>query len=167
MRRRPLKIPKPVKGQESVWDYPRPPRIEAVSQRVRVELGGRVIADTLGALRLLETACPPVILLPPTDVDASVLVLTARRTLDDWLGITDHYDLRVGDRVRSFAAWSHPDPPPPFRALREYLGFHPARVDACWVGHQRARPIADTDAPGWVTPNLVGPFKGAPGTEDW
>lgn len=110
MRRKPLNIVRPAKGQESVWDYPRPPRAEAVSDPIRVELGGRTIAESSSAVRILETASPPTYYLPPRDVDSSVLEPSEYRSFCEWKGTAHYFTLRVGDQVSRDAAWCYPDP---------------------------------------------------------
>ncbi len=163
----PVNIIKPGQGQTSVWDYPRPPSVEAVTEVVRVLWLGRTVAETYGAVRLLETASPPTYYVPPSDVDPSLLVPGDRRTFCEWKGTAQYFDLRLGDQVSPEAAWSYPDPLQPYRALREYLSFYPGRVTACYVGSTRVKPQPGAYYGGWVTPDLVGPFKGEPGTEGW
>jgi uncharacterized protein (DUF427 family) len=165
--RRPLDVPRPAPGQESVWDYPRPPRLEAVPQRVRVVLGGVTIADSVRALRVCETASPPTYYVPPDDVLPGVLEPAAGQSVCEWKGAARYWTARAGDRVAPRAAWSYPSPRPDFVALRDHVAFYPGRVDACLVGDEPVRPQAGGFYGGWITANLVGPFKGEPGTEGW
>jgi uncharacterized protein (DUF427 family) len=164
MRPEPV-IPRP--GQESVWDYPRPPRVEACSKRIRVVFNGITVADTRAALRVLETSQAPVYYLPPTDVRRVHLVGEERLTLCEWKGLASYFTIKVGDRVAVQAAWSYPDPTRDYEMLRGYFAFYPGHVDACYVDHEQARSMPGDFYGGWITDDVVGPFKGGPGTERW
>ena len=166
-RVRPAGIVVPGPGQESVWDYPRPPRVEQVSRRVRVEFAGRVLADTGRALRVCETSSPPGYYIPPADVDLDTIVASERTSFCEWKGVARYWTVRVGDRVAKDAGWSYPEPDAGFEAIRDYLAFYPRRMDACFVGTDRVMPQPGFYYGGWVTPELVGPFKGVPGSESW
>lgn len=154
-------------GQESVWDYPRPPRIEPVEARVRVEFAGMVLADTRRALRVCETSSPPAYYIPPADVRMDHLLPSARTSFCEWKGVAAYWSVVDGARHAKDAAWSYPEPDPGFESIRDYLAFYPGRMDACWVGEQRVTPQPGFYYGGWVTPDLVGPFKGVPGSESW
>ncbi len=154
-------------GEESVWDYPRPPRVEAALLPVRVELGGRVLAASTRALRVVETASPPAYYVPPGDVDTSCLEPSPLESFCEWKGLARYHHLRVGSRFARDAAWSYPEPEAGFHALRDHLAFYPGRVDACFLGRERVRPQPGPFYGGWVTGAIKGPFKGEPGTEAW
>ncbi len=154
-------------GQESVWDYPRPPRIEPSTRRVRVEFAGVLVAETRAAKRVLETSQPPAWYLPPEDVRLDLLEPSARRSFCEWKGTARYWTLRVGERCAEDAAWSYPDPTPGFQTIRDHLAFYPGRVDACWVDDERVRPGPGDFYGGWITSEVVGPFKGGPGTTGW
>jgi uncharacterized protein (DUF427 family) len=166
-RSRPATVVIPGPGQESVWNYPRPPRVEPVYKRIRVQFGGVTIADTTQALRVVETSCPPVYYVPPEDVRVGFLTLARRITLCEWKGTAHYWNVKVGDRIAAASAWGYPDPVIGYEAIRDYLAFYPQRMDACWVGAQRVKPQPGWYYGGWVTSDIVGPFKGAPGTEAW
>ena len=166
-RVRPGDIVAPGPGRESVWDYPRPPRVETVERRVRVEFAGRLLADTGRALRVCETASPPVYYIPPADVDLPALDPSERTSFCEWKGVARYWTVRGNGRVAKDAAWSYPDPDPGFEAIHDYLAFYPRRMDACHVGTDRVTPQPGFYYGGWVTPELVGPFKGVPGSESW
>jgi len=157
----------PGPGQESVWDYPRPPRLEPARRTVRVVLAGAVVAESARALRVCETASPPVYYLPPEDVRRDRLEPSRRRSFCEWKGEACYWSLRVGERFVPDAAWSYPTPDPDFVALRDHLAFYPGRVDGCFLDGERVRPQAGDFYGGWVTDEIVGPFKGEPGTEGW
>jgi uncharacterized protein (DUF427 family) len=157
----------PGPGQESVWDYPRPPRIEDCTRHIQVVHDGRVIAETRRAKRVLETSSPPVYYIPPEDVRGEYLTPSPRTTICEWKGRAAYHTLTVGDRRPVDAAWSYPEPTPAFAALRGYIAFYAGRVDACFVDGERVRAQAGDFYGGWITPEIVGPFKGDPGTGHW
>ncbi len=157
----------PERKQESVWDYPRPPRVEPTGKLIRVIFNGETVAETQRALRVLETSHPPVYYIPPEDVRMALLTRTARRTLCEFKGVASYWSLRVGERVAENAAWAYLDPAPGYEALKGYLAFYPGKVDACYVDGERVRPQEGDFYGGWITAEIVGPFKGGPGTEGW
>ncbi len=162
-----IQIVPPGPGQESVWDYPRPPRLESVATRVRVEFGGRTLADTTRALRVCETASPPTYYIPQADIEMGLLEPSSRTSFCEWKGVASYWSVRGPDRKAADAAWSYPRPSPAFAPLRDAIAFYPRRMDACWVGEHRVEPQPGLFYGGWVTPGLVGPFKGSPGSEGW
>ena len=157
----------PQAGQESVWDYPRPPRVEPVTLRVRVLVGDVTLADSVDARRVLETSHPPVYYLPQADVVMSYLTPTERTTFCEFKGRARYWTLRVGDREVPNVAWSYPAPARGFEAIRDHLAFYPSKVDACYVGNERVQAQAGDFYGGWITADIVGPFKGGPGTTGW
>ncbi len=166
-RERPERIDTPGPSQESVWDYPRPPRVERVGQRVRVELAGIVLADSGEAYRVLETASPPAYYVPPAHVQREYLEPSEHSTLCEWKGTARYWSIRVGDRLVENGGWSYRDPFDGYEIIQDFLSFFAGKVDACYVGEQRVVPQAGGYYGGWVTSNIVGPFKGDPGTESW
>ena len=152
---------------ESVWDYPRPPRVEPCSRRVRVELAGVMLADSTQALRVLETSQPPGIYIPPADVACEHLRPSAHRTFCEWKGIASYFDVEVGFGRSESAAWHYPEPVPDYAELAGHVAFYPARVDACWLDEERAETNPGDFYGGWITSEIAGPFKGAPGTAHW
>lgn len=154
-------------GQESVWDYPRPPRLEKSQRRVRVALNGTVIADSARALRVLETSHPPTYYVHPDDVVWEfVRPATARGTVCEWKGLARYWTVEVGDVRVDASAWSYPDPTPNFAELVDHLAFYPARFE-CHLDDELVRPQPGAFYGGWVTDDLAGPFKGEPGTLGW
>ena len=152
---------------ESVWDYPRPPRVEASQKLVRVEFAGEVIAETTRACRVLETSHPPVYYIPLEDVRREFLRPSRRRTYCEFKGQASYYDLVVAGREVREAAWYYPEPSARYEVLRDHVAFYPGRVDAAWVGDEQVTPQEGDFYGGWVTSEVVGPFKGAPGTAGW
>lgn len=163
---RPPRI-EPGPGQESVWDYPRPPRVERTEARVRVVHLGVVVADTTAAWRVLETSQPPAFYLPPDDVDLSLLRPSGTRTFCEWKGVASYADLEMGDVRVPDACWWYPDPNPAVASIRGHLAFYAQKVDACWVDDEQVQANEGSFYGGWITSRVVGPFKGAPGTLGW
>jgi uncharacterized protein (DUF427 family) len=155
-------------GQESVWDYPRPPRLERDSREIVVKVGNVEIVRTTRALRLLETASPPTFYLPFADALSEVLVPTAGagRSHCEWKGAARYWSLVVGDTRLDAVAWSYPEPNAPYAALRDHFSLYPGRV-ACFVDGERVQPQEGGFYGGWVTREIVGPWKGGPGTGGW
>ncbi|MGD2068992.1 MAG: DUF427 domain-containing protein [Gemmatimonadota bacterium] len=173
-QRRPPWAEEPGPGRVSVWDFPRPPRLETVDRPVRVEHAGVVIADTRGALRVVETAGAPVYYIPPGDVRTDLLESVPGSSLCEWKGRAVYHDLALppgltgGRAIRvPRAAWSYPDPSRGWEAIRGHVAFYASRLDCCRVGDDLVRPQPGGFYGGWVTPDLAGPIKGAPGTHHW
>jgi uncharacterized protein (DUF427 family) len=162
----PTPIP-PGPDEESVWAYPRPPRLERVPSRLRVVFAGRTIADTMAGWRVLETSHPPTYYFPLPDVDADVLGPPRRAGICEWKGRAVLYDVAVGARRAEGAAWAYPDPTPDFRAIAGCIAFYAGPMEACFVGEARATPQPGGFYGGWITPGVVGPFKGGPGSMGW
>ena len=157
----------PGPGQESVWGYPRPPRMEDVEEKVKVVFGGVTIAYTRRAKRVLETSHPPVYYVPPEDIRMECLRPSAGTSYCEWKGRGSYYDVVTEDRTEERAAWFYPSPTGSFRDLKDYVAFYPSKMDACWVGGEKVEAQEGDFYGGWVTSNIVGPFKGAPGTWGW
>lgn len=157
----------PAAGQESVWDYPRPPRLEKVSEKLRVFFNDELIADTVDGFRVLETSHPPVYYIPP---DACVQKYLCRAPGGSWCefkGNAVYWSLDVDGRQAEKAAWSYPVPSAAFAGIAGHLAFYASRVDACWVGDERVQPQQGDFYGGWITSRIVGPFKGGIGTRGW
>ena len=163
---RPPRI-EPGPGQESVWDYPRPPRLERTDRRIRVAHGGAVVADTTAAWRVLETSQPPAYYLPPADVDRSLLVPSPEHTFCEWKGLASYASVRVPGHVAVDAAWWYPEPTAAFEPIRDHLAFYAQKLDECWVDDEQVAANEGSFYGGWITSWVVGPFKGAPGTAGW
>ncbi len=162
-QRRPDFAVEPGPGQESVWDYPRPPALVPCSRRVEVSAADRLIAVSRRTVRILETASPPTFYLPPEDVDWSLLDAVAGSSFCEWKGRAGYFALRGRQSV---VAWSYPEPTPEFAAIAGYVSFYPGRV-RCTVDGETVRPQPGDFYGGWVTEDVVGPFKGEPGTGHW
>ena len=155
------------KRKESVWDYPRPPRLENFPGHIQVIFNGQVIADTRQAKRVLETSHPPVYYIPPEDIDMQVLKKSSGISFCEWKGQAYYYSVVVGQRRADKAAWYYPAPAEPFSALEGHVAFYPKPMDACTVDGEKVIPQPGGFYGGWITSRIVGPFKGEPGTAGW
>ena len=144
---------------ESVWDYPRPPRIEPVAQRIRIEFAGHNIADTTRAFRVLETSHPPTYYIPKQDFLRGILIKTEDHSTCEWKGQALYWSIDLNNRLAVNAAWSYEDPLFGFEPIRGYLAVYASRVDACYVGDEKVQPQNGNFYGGWITTNLTGPFK--------
>ncbi|MEM9177408.1 MAG: DUF427 domain-containing protein [Myxococcota bacterium] len=156
---RPAFAQEPGPGEESVWDYPRPPRIVADPRPVEVRFGERVLASTSRAVRVLETASPPTFYIPPDDVDLATLAESGRTSICEWKGQAVDFDLVGGPES---VAWCYPRVFPEFASIAGWIAFYPARVE-CLVAGERVRPQPGGYYGGWITDEIKGPVKGEPG----
>ncbi len=154
-------------GQESVWDYPRPPKLEPVPARITIDFNGARIADTTSAYRVCETSHPPTYYLPPDSFLSGVLQRVSGESWCEWKGLAGYYDIVVNDKRADRAGWFYPDPFPDFRALKDHVAVYAHLMDACHVAGERVTPQPGNFYGGWITSTVVGPFKGAPGTLGW
>lgn len=152
--------------RESVWDYPRPPRIEPVDRRVRVSLAGELIAESDGALRVLETAGAPTVYVPPDDVAVDALVPVSGGSFCEWKGAASYFDVVVAGSRAERAAWAYDDPTGPFREIAGWPSFYPALVQ-CTLDEEIVEPQPGGFYGGWVTAEITGPIKGEPGSGGW
>lgn len=150
-----------------MWEYPRPPRVERVPERVTIRLGGTLIADTRDAVRVLETSHPPVYYLPIADFVPGALADGAGASFCEFKGAARYLDVRGGATVREGAAWNYPHPEPGFEALTARVAVYAQQMDECTVGDEVVTPQPGGFYGGWVTSSVVGPFKGVPGSMGW
>ncbi len=156
----------PGPGQESVWDYPRPPRLEPTPRHLVVSLAGITIAESSSAHRVLETSQPPAYYFDPADVRLDLLEPTTRRTFCEWKGQASYFDVVAEHTRADDAAWTYPSPTPAFAAIRDHLGFYAQLLD-CFVDGEHVTGNEGTFYGGWITHDVVGPFKGGAGTAHW
>jgi hypothetical protein len=152
---------------ERVAAYPRPPALVPCGRHVRVEVFGRVLCDTHRSLRVLETFHPPTYYLPPEPFDASLLEPASGRSFCEWKGVALYFDLVIAagtaaERRLRRAVWQYPEPTPPFAALAGWFALYPALMDGCWLDDERVRPQDSGFYGGWISSDLIGPFKGDP-----
>ena len=155
------------KPVESVWDFPRPPEVDRVDWRIRVVHRGVTIVDAPAAVRVLETSQAPAYYVAAEHVDLERIDLVERRSLCEWKGAATYADVVVDGARAPEAAWTYRSPTPAFEAIRDHWAFYAQRVDECWVDDERVAPNEGTFYGGWITANVTGPFKGAPGTTFW
>ncbi len=151
---------------ENVQSYPRPPRLEMVPHRITIRLGGEWVADTSSALRVLETHHAPTYYLPRSDVSA-LLRPVEGSSFCEWKGVARYFDVAAKGIAVQRAAWSYDQPTADFAGLAGYIAFYAGKMEGAWVGNTRVIPQPGDFYGGWVTPNLEGRIKGAPGTEYW
>lgn len=157
----------PNSGQESVWEYPRPPRLEPVNKVLRVDFAGETIALSERGYRVLETSHPPVYYIPAWDIRREFLTEAPGHSFCEFKGFAQYWSLEAGGRHEARAAWSYPEPTPSYAAIQDHLAFYASRVDACWVGDEQVQPQEGDFYGGWITSSIIGPFKGGPGTAGW
>jgi uncharacterized protein (DUF427 family) len=157
----------PSTGKESVWDYPRPPRLEQIGARLRVIFNDRIVAATTAGYRVLETSHPPVYYIPPDDIARQYLQSTPGGSWCEFKGHAKYWSLGVDRRTSERAAWGYLSPSPQFSDIAGYLAFYASRVDKCWVDDERVQPQEGDFYGGWITSRIVGPFKGGAGTRGW
>ena len=158
-------LPKP--GQESVWDYPRPPKLEDTSKHICIIFNGQTIADTHRAKRILETSHPPNYYIPIADIKIEYLTPSSRTSFCEWKGQARYYHLQVGDRQVQNVAWDYPNISANYADLADHISFYPVPMDACYVNDEKVQPQAGNFYAGWITSDIVGPFKGEPGSWSW
>ena len=158
---------KPLPGQESVWDFPRPAIAHPVSCLLRAVFDGHVLAETTNGVRTIETSHPPTYYFPPADVDLRLLQPNGRRSLCEWKGEASYFDVVTANRRAAAAAWTYPQPVAAFASLLNFIAFYPAEMDACFVDGELAKPQAGGFYGGWITSKFAGPFKGEPNSYGW
>lgn len=152
---------------ESVWDYPRPPRLEATDLSLKVVFGGEVVAESRRGYRVLETSHPPTYYIPKADCRMEFLTPTERRSICEFKGAARYYTLAVGGSRAEHAVWEYPTPTAAFVPLKEYLSFYAQAMDACYVDGEEVNAQEGSYYGGWITSWITGPFKGPPGTMGW
>ena len=154
-------------GQESVWDYPRPAVARPTVAHIRIVHKGIVVADTRGAMRVLETSHPPQYYLPPSDIADGVMRAAEGSSFCEWKGTARYWDVVVGDFVLENVGWSYPNPTPEFSMLRDFVAFYAAPFDSVTVDGEQVVPQPGGFYGGWITSKVAGPFKGVPGSRTW
>jgi uncharacterized protein (DUF427 family) len=156
----------PRPGQESVWDYPRPPKLVGDKRRVVVRFAATTIADSVETYRVLETASPPTFYIPARDVRVELLQAFPGGSVCGWKGTAKYWAWKASSPPHEALGWSYPTARPPYELISGYFSFYPGRVE-CFVGNERVRPQSGHFYGGWVTDEIVGPWKGERGTESW
>ena len=154
----------PATGQESVWDYPRPPKLLADHRRIVVQRGDLLIANSRENYRILETAGPPTFYIPPRNVRVELLKPLAGTSICEWKGAAQYWAIETS--TAEAIAWSYLRAQAPYDTISGYFSFYPGRIE-CFVDDERVRPQPGYFYGGWITDEIVGPWKGEPGTESW
>ncbi len=162
-----MKRIEPKAGQESVWDYPRPPLLQPTTKHLKIVFGGVTIAETTGAFRVLETSHPPVYYFPPADVRMEFLHEVSGTSFCEWKGRAGYYSIETDGKRADQAAWFYAAPTPAFAQIKDYIAFYPSKMDACFVNDELVASQEGDFYGGWITSDIVGPFKGANGTWGW
>ncbi len=165
-RKHPQRV-EPGPGQESVWDYPRPPALEPSKRRVRVVFNGETIIDSTNAYRILETSHPPTYYIPQADAKLEYFHPVERRTFCEFKGRAAYWTITVGDKSAPEAAWQYPDAGGKFAPVAGYIALYPAQMDACYLDDEQVQAQEGDYYGGWITSDIVGPFKGGSGTWGW
>lgn len=152
---------------ESVWDYPRPPRLEVFKGHLRIVYAGIILADTNQALRILETSHPPTYYLPQSDIEMQYFKANPRQSFCEFKGRASYYDLQIAGQNIPQVAWYYPAPNKAYPALKDHLCFYASKVDTCYVNDEKIQAQTGDFYGGWITANIKGPFKGGPGTFGW
>ena len=153
---------------ESVWEYPRPPRIELSARHVRVVFAGVELADSTRAMRVLETSHPPVFYIPREDTAAATLSASrGPQSFCEFKGLASYLDVEAGGRRAQRAAWTYEQPAAPYAPLAGAVAFYPSLMDECSVDGVAAAAQEGDFYGGWITPDIEGPFKGGAGTRGW
>ena len=158
---------KPAPGQESVWDYPRPPRLEPCEKHIIIVVAETKVVDAGQSFRVLETSHPPVYYFSPESIRMDLLKRSSGGSVCEWKGQASYYDLRLDDRVIENAAWCYDQPSDRFSAIAGFLAFYPSKMDSCTVDDERVVAQPGDFYGGWITADIVGPFKGVPGSRGW
>ncbi|MDJ0641932.1 MAG: DUF427 domain-containing protein [Erythrobacter sp.] len=154
-------------GQESVWDYPRPAIAEPTDRRIQIVHKDIEVVDSRAAWRTLETSHPPTYYIPQSDIAMEHLQPNPRRTMCEWKGQANYWDLAIGDARLEAVAWSYPSPTPAFAPIKDYLAFYPDPLDRCMVDGEAITPQPGSFYGGWISQYEAGPFKGVPGSRFW
>ena len=162
-----IKITKPKSWQESVWDYPRPPKLERFQGHIRIVFNGISIIDTNDIYRVLETSHPPTYYLPIPQFKPGVLEVNSASSFCEFKGMARYYDIQSGDKKVIKAAWQYPEASGIYKPMQNYVAVYAHLMDACFVNDERVSAQEGSFYGGWITSNVVGPFKGAPGTWGW
>ncbi len=157
----------PGPGQESVWDYPRPPALRKVERPVKIVFDGRVLAETTRAWSVHETSHPPVYYIPLEDVDDALIERVDGSSFCEWKGSASYVDVVSEGKRAPRAGWYYADPVEAFEPIKDHVAFYAGPMDACYVGDEQVTPQPGGFYGGWITSDVVGPFKGAPGTWGW
>lgn len=165
-QQRPSFAIEPSDGQESVWDYPRPPKCVDDARTITVRWGELEIAKSTRCIRILETASPPTMYIPPSDVNLELFSTSVGNTFCEWKGAATYWSLHAAGPAGKHVGWSYDDPSPSFVSIKSYLSFYPGKIE-CYVDGERVRPQPGGFYGGWITNEIVGPCKGEPGTGGW
>lgn len=156
----------PGPGQESVWDYPRPPDLQRFEGHIKIFFEDVVVAEAHEAYRVLETSHPPTFYLPPSSITPGLLKPISGTSMCEWKGQASYFALEVEQRVINRVGWTYRNPVARFAAIKDFVCFYPSKVK-CFVDGEGVKAQEGDFYGGWITSKIVGPFKGGPGTWGW
>ena len=162
----PIPIP-PKPGQESVWDYPSPARWGNSNKQIKIICNGIILASSNQAKRVIETSHPPTYYIPSQDIQMQYLVATSKKSWCEWKGKSSYYDISIGEKYIPSAAWSYCEPTLEFSHLKDHYSFYAGLMDHCYIDGELVIPQPGNFYGGWITSDIVGPFKGESGTFGW
>ncbi|MEO9870971.1 DUF427 domain-containing protein [Ekhidna sp.] len=163
-----IKKIKSLPGQESVWDYPRPPALQKVTKHIRIICSSEIILDTNSSFRILETSHPPTYYLPISDFKTDIILRNENKSsFCEFKGMAHYYDIKAGDKIVENCAWGYENPTNPYHELKDHVCVYSQYMDECYVGDEKVLPQPGGFYGGWITSNIVGPFKGEPGSWGW
>jgi uncharacterized protein (DUF427 family) len=152
---------------ESVWDYPRPPKLDAVNHTVEIYFNNTLIVNSVSTIRLLETSHPPVYYIPKKDIKMEYLKITSRISFCEYKGLATYYTITINDSIAENSVWTYENLPEDYLPLKDHYAFYPALMESCLVDGELIKPQEGDYYGGWITSNIQGPFKGSPGTSHW
>ena len=156
-----------MKKEENVWDYPRPPKLEKIDNNIKIYFNGIKIVDSINAFRVLETSHPPVYYIPTEDIRKEFLKTNNHTSFCEFKGFAKYYNLNVEGKEVTNAGWYYPEPVKDYEQIKDYVAFYPQKMDECYVDDEKIISQQSNFYGGWITSNIIGPFKGQSGTESW
>jgi uncharacterized protein (DUF427 family) len=165
-QQRPPFAESPREGQESVWDYPRPPAYVPDQRPVAVYADATLFAETSHSIRALETGSPPAFYLPPDSVRSELLIQSPQRTFCEWKGEAEYFDVSGSAGCIRNAVWRYPQAQDDAAIIAGWYACYPALL-RCFVDGRQVKAQAGGYYGGWITDEIVGPWKGERGTGHW
>ena len=156
-----------LRSEESVWDYPRPPKLENQKGHVRIVHSGIIVADSNKALRILETSHPPTVYIPFADLNLDILSENNNQSFCEFKGRANYFDLALNGQNYPNVAWFYKNPSKGYEGLKDHAAFYASRLDECYIDEERVKSQEGDFYGGWITSNIKGPFKGGAGTFGW
>lgn len=145
--------------KRNAWDFPLPPVVENCTEEIRVVFNSIEIAKSNNAKVVLERAHPPVYYIPQKDIKMEYLTKTERRTLCEFKGYAEYFNIIIENKSELYAAWTYPNPTESYTEIKDYIAFYPSKMDECYVGAEKIKAQESDFYGGWITSDVEGPFK--------